>query len=111
MSIALITALPLLAGFGLLYWSSLLDDDEWFLKLAFRFMFIPVLFLSIDFAIIDARLLYGADSVLVVTLTEFAYYFGWLLFGVGVYYCFVALNKAYDIVQQKKADKESAKYD
>lgn len=110
MSMTMIILLPVIAGLGLLYWAESIKEEQEYLATAFRFMFLPLIFLSIHFAVIDATLTYASDSDLVALLGDMSYYLGWLMFIVGVYYCFIAMAKAYDIVLQKRAEKQE-RYD
>lgn len=110
MSMAMVMGLPLVAGLGLLYWSEQIKEDHPILTMAFRFMFIPLVWLSIHFAVIYVGLIYSANSELVIQLAQFSYYLGWLFFGIGVYYSFVVFGNIKDIIMQKKRDKEDAKY-
>jgi hypothetical protein len=106
MSLAIITLLPVLVGFGLLYWGSLLSDDDWFLRLAFQLLFIPLCWLSINLGVINAKIVYASDIELVTAISSMAEYLGYLFLVVGVYYFFRTLGMVHDIIMQKKADKE-----
>ena len=111
MSLAILTLLPVLAGLGLIYWSSVLEDEQAVFKLFLQILFLPLLLLSINFGVIDARLLYGADSELVVLLAQFAYYVGWVIFIVGAYLFFKLGGEIKDWFIERKARRESEKYD
>jgi hypothetical protein len=110
MSMNIIILLPVLAGFGLLYWAKCIEEEHEYLALAFQFMFLPLTFLAIHLAVVDATITYAADTELVTTLANMSYYLGWLLFIIGIYYSFVAMGKAYNLVLQKKQEKQEAKY-
>jgi hypothetical protein len=102
--------LPIISGIGLLFWSDQVKEEHPILSLIFQLMFIPLVFLSVHLGVIEATLTYAADTQLVETLTEVSYYFGWLMFGIGVYYAFIIMGKAKDIVLQKRAEKHQRKY-
>lgn len=114
MSMDAIVLMPLVVGVGLLYWSSLISDDPEnghpILRLMLQFMFFPLIFMSIQFGVIDATLLYASDTVLVEQLAMMAYYFGWLLFAVGAYYCFVVFKGIWDMIARRKKEKDDEKY-
>ena len=111
MSFDSLIILPIAIGFGLLYWSSLIDENHPILKLMLQFMFFPLIFLSIQLSVVSATLLYSADSTLVTNLSEFAYYTGWLMYAVGVYYMFAILKTLWDMFQTKKQQKDSETYE
>lgn len=108
MSLGIIVLLPVLAGVGFLYWASQLEEDV--LKTLLQILFLPLLLLSIHFGVIDARLLYGADSELVQQLAMFAYYLGWIIFIVGAYLFFRLLGRIRDWFITRKKDREDEKY-
>lgn len=105
-----IVILPILAGIGLIFWSSIVKEEYPLLSLMLQFMFLPLILLSIHLAVIEATLVYAANTQLVTTLTSMVEYLGWLIFGVGGYFAFIILGKILEIVQQKKKDKEERKY-
>ena len=112
MSMGFIIWLPLLAGFGFLYWSSLLDGEDWdVFKLMLRLMFLPLTFLSIHFAIIDATLTYASNSDLVSTLAMFAEYLGYLMYLVGLYILYVLIKGVVRNLQGKKMSEEADRHD
>lgn len=110
MSLSIIVLLPVLVGFGLLYWSSLLSEDYELLGMVFQLMFLPLSLLSIQFGIIDATIIYASDSVLVEQLGMFAYYLGWLIYGVGAFILMVIVLKVKDMLLAKRAAKQEEKY-
>ena len=110
MSLAIIVGLPLLAGFGLLYWADQVKEDAPILALVFQLMFLPCIFLSITFAVQYLTLVYGAYSDMVITLSEFAYYFGWLFFIVGLYLLYVLVKKIVAWFTEKKKAREEKLY-
>lgn len=110
MSLSMITLLPLLAGFGFLYWADQLDEEHQILKLIFQLFFIPLVFISINFALIDASMVYSSNPELVERLANLTFYLGWLFFGVGVYLCFLVVGRIYDFLSQRKREREEEKY-
>lgn len=110
MSLAIITLLPILAGFGLLYWGSTLVDDEWLLRLIFQFLFIPLCWISVNLGVIDAKIVYSSDVELVSTLSQLVEYLGYVFFIVGVYYFFRTCKKIYDNVRKGRADREAERH-
>ena len=107
-----IILIPLLAAFGFLFWANQLEDEDYaILKLLFQFLFIPLVWLSIHLAIIDVSINYASNSDLIVLLTDFVYYLGWIVFIIGVYYAFIIFNNIKNIILQKREKKREAKYE
>jgi hypothetical protein len=107
-----IILVPILAAFGLLYWSSQLEDDDYaILKLLFQFFFIPLVWVSVHLAVIDVSINYASNTALVTLLTEFVYYLGWVVFIIGVYYAFIIFRNIYNMILQKREAKKEAKYE
>jgi hypothetical protein len=104
--------IPLLAAFGFLYWASQLEDEDYaVLKLLFQFLFIPLIWLSIHFAIIDASINYASEPALVELLADVVYYLGWIVFIIGVYYAFIIFKNVRDIILTKRQERKDAKYE
>ena len=102
--------LPILSGFGLLFWSDQIREEHPILSLAFQLMFIPLIFLSIHLGIIEATITYAADTELVKVLSEVSYYYGILMFLIGVYYFFIIITKIKEALLQKRQQKMEEKY-
>jgi hypothetical protein len=105
-----IVLMPIIAGIGLIFWSDSIKPEYPFMAFMLQLMFIPLIFLSVHLGIIEASITYASNSALVETLSNVAYYIGWLMWGIGIYFAFVIMGKAYDIVRQKKAEKNNRKY-
>lgn len=102
--------LPILSGIGLLFWADQVKEEHPILSLIFQLMFIPLVFLSVHLGVIEASITYASNAALVETLANVTYYFGWVMFGVGAYYAFIIMAKAYDIVMQRKEKKRERMY-
>jgi len=102
--------IPLLVGFGFLYWSSVISDDEEILKLILRLFFIPSAWLSLHLATIYASLDYLGDVELVETLANNTLYLSWLLYIIGFYYIFMIIGKCYTAIMSYVAQKKEEKY-
>ena len=111
MSMDFIIILPLVFGFGLLYWANGITNEDNILKHFFRLMFFPLMLLSLHFAIIDATLTYASDPALVELISLSVSILGYMIFIIGVYYAFYVLGRVKDFITQKKADNEEGKYD
>lgn len=112
MGLDTIILVPILAGIGLLYWSSLLEDDDYaILKLLFQLMYIPLVWLSIHLSIIDVSINYASNTDLVTTLSNIVYYLGWIVFIIGVYHAFIIFNNIRKIILQKKIERRESKYE
>jgi hypothetical protein len=113
MGLDTIVLIPLLSAFGLLYWSSQLEDQDDYviLRLLFQLLYIPLVWLSVHLAIIDVSINYASNTDLVTTLTDFVYYLGWVVFIIGVYHAFIIFKNIKDIILQKKAEKSAAMYE
>jgi membrane protein implicated in regulation of membrane protease activity len=108
----IIILLPILSGFGLLYWASQLEDEDYsILRMLFQLMFIPLTWLSIHFAVIDATITYASNTDLVALLGDFVWYSGWIAFIIGSVLSFIVLKRLYELIMQKKEQNESAKHD
>ncbi len=105
-----IILLPIISGFGLLFWADMVKEEHPMLTLMLQFMFIPLTFLSVQLGVEQVAISYASDSAMVETLTNVSYYIGWLMFGIGAYYAFVIMGKARDIVIQKRSDKQDKMY-
>jgi hypothetical protein len=105
-----IVLLPILAGIGLLYWSDQIKEENDLLKNLFRLIFLIMILLSLNLAVIDAKLNYAADSELVSSLADMVWYTGWIIFIVGCYYFFKILGSIYAWYGFKKQEKENEKY-
>lgn len=110
MSLAIITILPLLAGFGFLYWASQLDEEWAILKLMFHLFFLPLTFLSIHLAIIDATILYGADQTLIAQLGLFVEITGYVMFLVGLYILYKIIVAIKEFLMRRKEQKKEELY-
>jgi hypothetical protein len=108
MSMDVLVLLPVLAGFGFLYWGSQVEDA--FLKLLFQLLFLPSVLFSVLLGVIDVRLLYASDSELVVALSTFTYILGWIIFIVAAYIIYRLFMFLKDMFLQKKKDKEEELY-
>lgn len=112
MSMGFIILLPVLVGFGLLYWSSMLDGEDFdVLKLLFRLLFIPLVFLSINFAVIDASLTYASDSALVAMLGSFSEYLGYLFMLVGLYFIYLLAKGILNNIVENKRRREEDRHE
>lgn len=103
MSMAIIILLPILTGFGLLYWASEIEDR--LMKLFFRILFLPLVLLSIHFAIIDATIVYGSNTELIKTLADFVTYTGWIIFIFGAYLCYTVIAEVYQYLKLRREQK------
>ena len=110
MGINMIILLPIVAGFGLLYWASQLEEDQAILKLMFQLMFIPLIWISSHFAVIDAQINYGSNEAMVTLLSDFVYYLGWVFFIVGAYICLRIFLEIKDWFVTRKKKKQEEKY-
>ena len=111
MGLDTIILIPILTALGFLYWASQLEDEFYaILKLLFQFLFIPLSWLSIHLAIIDVSINYASNTALVNLLADFVYYLGWVVFIIGVYYCFVIFRNVVAVIQQKRKDKEEERH-
>ena len=109
MTDSLIILLPLLFAFGLLYWSSLLDEDN-ILKLVFQGLFIPMFWVSAHFAVMFANINYPLNSELVSSLADFSWYLGFIMLGWGIVYVFKILKRVYDLVMGYFFNKKQERY-
>jgi len=103
--------IPLLVGFGFLYWSTILSEDEEILKLVLRLFFIPSALLSLHLAVIYSSLDYLGDAELVTVLSNSALYLSWILLIVGIYYLFMIFKGVYDAIISYVAKKKAEQYD
>lgn len=110
MSLAMITFVPLAIGLGFLYWASQLDEEHHVLQLVFQLLFIPLCWISINFALIDARLIYSSDAELVKGLADMVFYLGWVFFIIGAYIVYRLFVTIKDWILQKKMEKEEEDY-
>lgn len=110
MSMNIIVLLPLLTGLGLLYWSSLLDEDYTLLGFIFQLLFLPLAVVSIQLGVIDASIYYASNSDLVKTLADFTYYLGWLIYSVGAFILMVVVLKVKDMLIAKRNAKKEERY-
>jgi len=111
MTMDTIILVPLISAIGLLYWSSQLDGDDYaILKLLFQFLFIPLVWISIHFAIIDVSINYASNVDLINLLSEFTYYLGWVVFIIGVYYAFIVFKQVYNIILSRKKAREEERH-
>jgi hypothetical protein len=99
-----------LAGIGFLYWADQLDEEHAVLKLMFQFLYIPLLWLSINFAVIDVGLVYGADAELIARLGDFVYYLGWVFFFFGAYLVYNIFMRLKDWFVERKRRREEERY-
>ena len=106
-----IVLIPVLIGIGLFFWAEQVRDKHPILALLFQLMFIPLVYLTVDLAMTYVSVVYAANSEIVRVLGDVVYYLGWVIFIIGVYYCFVVMGKIYDIVRQRNNDKEAEMYD
>jgi hypothetical protein len=111
MSLSMIIFLPVVVAFGFLYWAEQLDEEHGILKLMFQLFFIPLVWIAVNFAVINVRIIYSSDSELVGLLGDFTYYLGWVFFIVGAYIVYNIFIRLKDFIQQRKSEKESEKYD
>jgi hypothetical protein len=102
--------IPLITGVGFIFWANDLKEEHPFLALLLQLMFIPLVFLSIHLAVIQATILYSSNAQLVTTLTSMVEYLSWILFGIGAYYLFIAMGRAKDMVMKKRQDDYNKKY-
>jgi hypothetical protein len=110
MSLLFLSIVPLVVGFGFLYWADQLDVEHDILKLFFQLLFLPLTFLSINFSVIYARLVWAADSELVDLLSLSVEILGWVMFVVGAYLCFILFMRVKDVVLRKRQAKMEEKY-
>lgn len=111
MSMDIIILLPILSGFGLLYWASQLEDEDYsILRMLFQLMFLPLTWLSIHFAVIDATITYASNTDLVSLLGDFVWYTGWLVFIVGAVWAFIVMKRVYELIMQKRRQREEERY-
>ena len=110
MTDSLVIALPLLIGFGLLYWSSQLDEEN-ILILIFQGLFIPLSWLSIHFAVMFASINYALNPEIIELLANLSYYLGWLMFIFGIVYIFKIGQVIYQTVNGSVSNKQGEKYD
>jgi hypothetical protein len=110
MSLLLLSLFPLAAGFGFLYWADQLDVEHDILKLFFQLLFLPLTFLSINFAVIYARLVWAADAELVSLLGISVTILGWIMFIIGAYLVYILFMRVKDVVLRKKQEKMEEKY-
>jgi len=110
MSLAIIVGLPLLAGFGLLYWADQIREGSPLLALVFQLMFLPSVWLSITFGVEYLALVYGSASDMTVTLAEFASYLGWILFLIGLILLYGIVKEIVSWFNKKKQKKQEELY-
>lgn len=110
MSFASLTLAPLIFGFGLLYWSSTIEEENNLLKHLFRLMFFPLMLLTLHLGILDVGLNYSADAETVALLGDIVWYIGLMIYIIGAYYFFVVLGKLKDWFMEKRESKEREKY-
>jgi hypothetical protein len=110
MSLSTIIILPVITAFGLLWWGNQIKEEHPLLTFLFQFLFIPLMYVSFHFAVIQATLIYASEPTIVELLADLTYYMGWILFIVGVYYLFIVLKNIYDMFKQKKEDKKREMY-
>ena len=111
MSLALLIFVPVFVAFGFLYWGSLLSDDDWFLKRVFQLFFIPLAWLSLNFAVIYIKLVYSSDVELVALLGDFVEYLGYVFFMIGVYYVIKIMIEVKNGLSMSRQNKKDAMYD
>jgi hypothetical protein len=110
MSLSTIIILPILTAFGLLWWGNQIKDEHPLLTFIFQLLFLPMMYISFHFAVIQATLIYASEPTIVELLADLTYYLGWVLFIVGAYYCFMLFKGLYDSVKQHKEDKKREMY-
>lgn len=108
MALEIIVLIPILTGFGLLYWAEQSEDN--ILKLMFRLIFLPLVWLSIHLAFIDITILYASNADLILTLTELITYTTWVFFIVGAYILYKLLMQVKDWLAKKKSEREDELY-
>jgi len=108
MSLAMIIALPLLTALGLLYWAE--QSEDYILKLAFRLAYIPLVWLSVHLAVVDATIIYSANTELINTLVELVTYTEILFVIVGLYLLYQLIMAVKDYLTNKKESKQEEMY-
>lgn len=110
MLLGFLALLPLLFGFGLLYWANNLDEELSWLKLLFRLLFIPLFLLAVRFGLAGVSAVYPTNSELVTLLADVTYYVGWLLYIVGACLLIYIVWMVVKLAVGKKVEKNNAKY-
>lgn len=110
MSLSTIIILPVITAFGLLWWGNQIKEEHPLLTFLFQLLFLPMMYISFHFAVIQTSLIYASEPTIVELLGDLTYYMGWILFIVGCYYCFMVLKGAYDMVQQNRENKKREMY-
>lgn len=111
MSLAMMIFIPIACAFGLLYWSEQLSEEYIVLRLAFQLMFIPLIWVSVHLAIIDASIIYSSNTDLITLLGQLVEYLGYLFFFVGAYIAWKLLEAVWIKIQSKRAEKKEEMYD
>ena len=111
MSMDLIILLPVLTGFGLLYWADQLSEEYAVLRLMFQLMFLPLMWIGIHLAIVDIQLVYASNTELIKTLSELVSYLGWVFFIIGGFILYRLLMGVKDFMLKKKQEKEQDMYE
>ena len=106
----LITIIPLITGFGFLYWAEQLDEDLWYLKMSFHLLFIPLAWLSVDLSLSVVRVLYGGDSQWIERMGLYVNILGWIFFIIGAAYILRLLLSIKTYLQHKKIEREDERY-
>lgn len=110
MGFEIIAILPLIAGFGFLYWGSQLEEDYNILKLMFQLFFLPLCFLSIHLCIIAVTLLYGSDNATITQLGLFVQILGYVMFLIGLFLLYKIVMEVKDFLLRKKQEKQEEMY-
>jgi hypothetical protein len=110
MLLGLLIFLPIIIGFGLMYWGSQLEEDHWFLKLLFQMLFLPLVLISINFGVLGTMQLYPSNFELVNLLTDVAYYTSWTLALVGFYSCLYIIWMVVKVTNAAGKLKQDEKY-
>lgn len=105
-----IVLLPLIVGFGLLYWAFQLSEEHATLKGFFQLLFIPLTLLSILLGIDSVGYFYPQATDLVSQLGNFTEYISYLLYVVGAYILIWLGIKVFKLIQEQIAVKREGKF-
>ena len=107
----MIIILPLLVGFGCLYWSSLLDTEHAILQLILQLIFLPFALISINISAAVISIDYASNATIVQALASFSLYLSWIMFAIGCYLAFTLMYRLYTMVKDVNLEHKRGMYE